>query len=460
MTTSSVPDFMKDEDYSDQDDNGVEYQPGIVEPPENSSEHASAAVERAASVAKSASVGAVRRPDPAEFNPVLTGDQEEFDGEQAPERTQEQPEAPTGKEWKERVAAGEVKGYEHPSRGRNPDSPTKKRENGSTYRRKKLGEKDFRVLGFLLLHEFITTKQVGILRDLSVPSARRLMLGLQELGVIGQEKFDFGQQLWYLTGKGLSYARAYMDIPDAAQPLHRSGHFDISKIRPNLLGSHVAAQLMAGTDTIRPLISVPLSTGLDLLPFLIPESYIRSEFTKALQKKGHKGGFESGKERGRAIQNVWMDIKENRRDGQDEQSLMKEHPELWTVVGRTVEADSREANYFHPADLFLNLSAWGERGPGSVAVEIELSMKNEDKQRKILTTYFRRQDPSPVGLVVYLTNQKSIAERVTEIAQEIYDEMLQQKNKPDAQREKQQLIRVALLKDADGKLFSGNVWDL
>ncbi|MFJ3385223.1 MULTISPECIES: hypothetical protein [unclassified Curtobacterium] len=451
MTTTSVPDFLSDEDYESPATAAADPSPVALEQPVAQQQPQA-----------STTIGAVRKAEevdePAEINPVLNGDDEEFDGEStasAYDQTPANGQPMTGREWKERVAAGEVNGWEHPNRGKDRNSPTKKK--GSTYRRKRLTEKDFLVLGFLQLFEFITTKQVGVLRNLSEPSARRLMLGLQEFGVIGQEKIEFGPQLWYLTGKGHSYLRTAMEVPVTAQPLHRSGQFDLSKIRPNLLASQVAAQLMAGTDTIRKHVSVPLSAGLDLLPFLIPERYMRASFNSALQPQGTRSKFSDGRERGKAIQSLWQDIERNRPEGQSVDALLLQHPELWMIVGKLIYTGPSEAKYQHPADLALNLTPIGLP---SIAVEIELSMKTPDEMRRIVATYFRRESPTPIGMVIYLTNQKAIAKRVMETAQEYYDEMEQQTGKPEKDRKQQPLFRTALLTDAEGKLFSGNVWDL
>ena len=451
MTTTSVPDFLSDEDYDSPATGAADQSPVALEQPV-ASKHPEEA----------STIGAVRKTaavdEPAEINPVLNDDDGDFDGDltgSAYDRPTANDQSTTGKEWKERVAAGEVNGWEHPNRGKDRNSPTKKK--GSTYRRKRLSEKDFLVLGFLQLFEFVTTKQVGILRNLSEPSARRLMLGLQEFGVIGQEKIEFGPQLWYLTGKGRRYLESVMEVPATAQPLHRRGQFDLSKIRPTLLASQVAAQLMAGTDTIRKHVSVPLSTGLDLLPFLIPERYMRSSFNSALQPQGVKSKFTDGRARGKAIQTLWQDIERNRPDGQSMDALLLEHPELWMVVGKLIYTGPKEAKYQHPADLALNLTAIGLP---SIAVEIELSIKTPDEMRRIVATYFRRESPTPVGKVIYLTNQKAIAKRVMETAQRYYDEMEQQTGKPEKDRKQQPLFRTALLTDAEGKLFSGSVWDL
>lgn len=400
MTTTSVPDFLSDEDYDSPATTAADQSPVALEQPP-ASKHSEEA----------STIGAVRKAEaadePAEINPVLNDDDEEFDGEStasAYDRPVANSQLMTGREWKERVAAGEVNGWEHPNRGKDRNSSTKKK--GSTYRRRRLTEKDFLVLGFLRLFEFITTKQVGILRNLSEPSARRLMLGLQEFGVIGQEKIEFGPQLWYLTGKGQRYLESVMEVPVTAQPLHRNGQFDLSKLRPNLLASQVAAQLVAGTDTLRKHVSVPLSTGLDLLPFLIPERYMRSSFNSALQPQGVKSKFSDGRERGKAIQARWQAIERNKPEGQSVDALLLQHPELWMVVGKLIYTGPQEAKYQHPADLALNLTPIGLP---SIAVEIELSMKTPDEMRRIIATYFRRESPTPIGKVMYLTNQRAIA---------------------------------------------------
>lgn len=449
---SSVPNFLED----DEDEGGVVLQAGAVQQPENSPEPESKTAEGETICADrtpaSANIGADSQTEAVEFNPIVAGDQNEFDDDDDAEPIAEAPVALTGREWKERVAAGEVKGYEHPNRGKNPDSPYKKK--GSTYRRRRLSEKDFTVLATLLIHEFLTTKIVGMIRGISDPSARRLMLGLQELGVVGQEKFPYGPQLWYLTGRGLTYLKGSMEIPEYAQPLHRKGHFDISKIRPNLLAAHVSAQLIAGKDTIRQYIDIPLSTGVDLIPHLIPESYIRSEFTKAIQKTAGKGVFGNKDRRAKAIQDHWNNLR--REPGSDKESLLRAHPEIWMTVGQFALHNSA-VKQFHPADLIVNLLPIGHL---PVRVEIETSIKSEAEIRKIITTYMDANTPLVQGVVVYLTHEKAIAKRVLEIAQEVYEKLTDMKSKPREEWKKQANIKVALLQDADGNLFSGNVWDL
>lgn len=451
-SASSVPPFLTD----DEDDFVEEPQPRAVQQavnsPEPESKNAESATIGADRRAESVTIGADLQPEAVEFNLILAGDQNEFDDDTDAEPVAETPAAPTGKEWKARVAAGEVKGWEHPNRGKSDDSPTKKR--ASTYRRRRLSEKDFTVLGVLLIHEFLTTKQVGIIRGISVPSARRLMLGLQEIGVVGQEKFPYGPQLWYLTGKGLTYLKGAMEISEYAQPLHRKGHFDISKIRPNMLAAQVTAQLVAGTDTIRQFIDIPLSTGIDLIPHIIPESYIRSEFTRAIQKSAGKGVFADRQKRVHAIQNHWKNLRE--ASDEDKESYLREHPEVWMTVGRSV-IHRGAGKHFHPADLVLNLLPAGHQ---PVHVEIETSIKSEAEIKKIITTYMEPNSPSASGPVIYLTHEKAIAKRVGEIAQEVFEELTQMKSKPKDQWERQGLIKVAVLQDADGNKFSGNVWDL
>ncbi|MGX1792272.1 hypothetical protein ACWIDW_04940 [Microbacterium sp. NPDC055312] len=445
---STVPNFMEDDEY----ESGVATQPGAVQQPQKVAQPSRQTVDKAVEKPADATIGAVMKAEEVESNPVLATDQDEFDGESTVEKAPEATAAPTGKEWKQRVAAGEVKGWEHPNRGRDAASRTKK--NGSTYRRKRLGEKDFTVLAVLMLHEFLTTKQVGIIRGISAPSARRLMLGLQELGVVNQEKFPYGPQLWYLTGKGLTFLGGVMEIPPTAQPLHRKGHFDISKIRPNLLAAQITAQLIAGTDTIRQFVEIPLSTGIDLIPHIIPESYIRSEFTKAIQKSGGKGVFGDRQKRVIAIRDHWVKLRQEPTE--DKQTLLRNHPEVWMTTGRSV-IDGGEAKHFHPADLILNLLPAGGL---PVHVEIETSIKSESEIRKIIGTYMDPNTPAAVGPVVYLTHEKAIAQRVMEIAQEVYEKTTNMKSKPKSEWKKQSLVRVGLLQDADGKPFSGKVWDL
>ncbi|MGW9021119.1 hypothetical protein ACWGOE_06510 [Leucobacter chromiiresistens] len=449
---SSVPNFLED----DEDEGGVVIQAGTVQQPENSAEPSRTVTESkpigAVSDSESKPIGADSQTEAADYNAILAGDMDDFDDEEQVRTATDSPAAPTGKEWKARVAAGEVKGYEHPNKGRNPDSPYKKK--GSTYRRKRLGEKDFTVLATLLIHEFLTTKMVAIIRGISVPSARRLMLGLQEIGVVGQEKFPYGPQLWYLRGKGLTYLKGAMEISEYAQPLHRKGHFDISKIRPNLLAAHVSAQLIAGKDTIRQFIDIPLSEGIDLIPHLIPESYIRSEFTKAIQKTAGKGVFGSKDRRVKAIRDHWNNIRSE--SSSDKEAQLKAHPEIWMTVGKFALHNSA-VKQFHPADLIINLLPAGHL---PVRIEIETSIKSEAEIRKIITTYMDADTPLVQGMVVYLTHEKAIATRVLEIAQEVYEEITQMKSKPKEQWHKQASIKVALLQDADGSKFSGNVWDL
>ncbi len=451
-TTSSVRDFLRDDD----DDFREEPQPRIVQQPENSAQ-------RPAKQPESATIGADRQAEMSDFNPVLNGDQDEFDGETVAEPAAKAPAAPTGKAWKERVAAGEVKGYEHPNKGKNPDSFYRKKRNpDAIYHRRTLTEKDFLVLGFLARFEFITTKQVAILRKISVSSARRLMLGLQEFGMVAQEKIDFGQQLWYLTGKGLTQVKAALPDNRMISPLHKPGVFDHSKLRHSLAVSQVAAQIAAGTDTIRPHLGFDLSAGIDVLSNLVPERYIRSNHNSAMQEVGQKGGFKGGEDMTKAAIEQRSDIAKRLEAGEEEwNSALDEHPQLWTVVADPIHVESGKGKRFHPADLALNLEPM-RKGPApqSIAIEVELSSKTDEELMKIIRSYFHQKSPSAFAAVYYVSNQPRIATRVKALAQSYYDKIEQQEHLPKAQRKKQTRFRAVQLNDADGNLFSGKLWEL
>jgi hypothetical protein len=487
-----LDDFADDEDYSV---TGLEVAERSVVAPERPtppvetpqptaalSQQPQNALEEGATQPPIATIGAVEGVVSGDLSNFLADDDEEFEGEkaamspakrasiEAPAARSRPSEAPVEvaataahEQWKQRVAAGEVKGYDHPNRGKNVDSPTKKkRKPGATYHRRRISDLDFKVLVFLNHFQFITTKQVGIIRDLTVPSARRLMLGLAEFGVVGQEKFDFGQQLWYLTGKGQSLINAAMPASDTAQPLHRSGNADLSKIRHTLAVGQVAAQLMAGTDPIRKLLGLDLGVGVDVFRYIIPERFIRSSFVKATQDAGIEGVFKGGKDHTEACRVLWNEVIKDAEAGRISwNSVLKEHPELWTVVAQGLYANSNQAKRFHPADLVISFEPTRKDAqPVSIALEIELSAKTDDELLKIIRSYFHQQEPAVYASVIYITNQKQIAVRVRELAQAYYDERHQQKNLPVAQRKQQTLFRACVLTDFDGNIFSGRSGDL
>lgn len=444
-TASSVPNFMDD----DETEGGVATQPGTVEQPENSAKPQSKTPE-------SATIGADSQTKVADFNPVLAGDDEEYEGESkapaprkprasiakpasqapvpAPERT-----APAAEEAVEAVESDAEPTGKKRKRKVNPAAPK--------YGRSALRPADYLLMALVRKCGFSTSKQIGIALNVATSTAHKRALGLKEIGLIGSDKVFGMTQLWYLTQKGYEVLD-FMGITDhRISKRYHAGKGVPSKLEHTLSVNHVIAQLVGGTSELLKLAPVELSTGIDLLPFLVPESYMNSEYSKATYDK--KGNFKPIE----LARDLRRRVSDQVRNGDLHPSeVLANHPALWTVVN--LEVHKKTTKESHPADLVIDLEHLRTdlRTAKSIGVEVELSPKQAAELKKILNSVWQNKtdsDFSSLAVLAYLTPSELIGKAVRRAAKEVAGE-----------GSTAGVARVADLKDAAGNRFDGRAWTL
>lgn len=371
-------------------------------------------------------------------NPVLMADQSEYDEAAKP--------VPSSAEWREMADRGEVKGYEHPNKGKNPASQSKKkRKPGTKYHRRDITEKDLLVLAFLERFKLATTKQIAILLGVKRGSANWRLLGLKEIGLVGQEKMATMPVLWFLKPKGkTSLNNAFHFDERAPKNLHTPGAVSPSNISHILFEAQIAAQLAAGLKPLGKIESLEPLTGLGIITHLADETFLRKSWGTATYSKLH--GLKSQAPRGYEISQRAADALQSGRVHYKD--VLRENPSMWTI---TVPVGYRnECKDFHYPDLVVDLEHTRTgSAPVSYAVELELSPKSPQELQKILRTFKVAMEKSPVPIyqkVIYLIPNEGVKRGVISAAKAV------------GMTKDQLMIRP--LFDFEGKEFTGKAWDL
>lgn len=391
-------------------------------------------------------------------NPVLMEDQTEYDetegdqsraaNHQIAEEVAAHPPVPTAAEWREMVARGEVKGYEHPNKDKDANSASKKkRKPGTKYHRRDITEKDLLVMAFLERFKLATTKQIAILLDVQRGSANWRLLGLKEIGIVGQEKIPTMPVLWYLTAKGKRTLDDAFHFDDRApKNLHTPGSVNSGSISHILFEAQVAAQLSAGLKPLGGQAHMDLdgTSGRDLMKNLVDEHFMRSAWGKATYRKNELGkqqaqrGYEVTQRAAAAIGRGELAYSD----------LLRANPSMWTL---TVPVAYRgETKEFHYPDLVLDLEHLRtSAAPVSYAVEIELSPKSPQELEKILSTFKFAAEKSPVPVykkIVYLIADEKVRRGVIKAAKKVG---LTSND-----------MTILAITDFEGQEFTGKAWDL
>ena len=294
---------------------------------------------------------------------------------------------------------------------------------------------------------FSTSKQIGIALNVATPTAHKRALGLKEIGLIGSDKVFGMTQLWYLTQKGYEVLD-FMGITDhRISKRYHAGKGVPSKLEHTLAVNHVIAQLVGGKSDLLKLAPVELSTGIDLLPFLVPEYYMNSEYSRAtFDKRGKEKPVEIARTlRERAT----MDVRNGHLHPSE---VMAAYPALWTVVNNKVHASTTKES--HPADLVIDLEHLRQDldKPVSIGVEVELSAKQPVELKKILNSVWQNKTDlafASLDVLAYLTPTPAISSAVKRAAKEVL-----------GNRDQRLLARILELKDAAGNRFDGRAWTL
>lgn len=356
------------------------------------------------------------------------------------------PTIPSSAEWREAADRGEVKGYEHPNKGKDPNSASKKnRKPGTKYHRRDMTDKDLIVLAFLERFKLATTKQMAILLGVKRGSANWRLLGLKEIGLVDQERIPTMPVLWFLKPKGKKVLdNAFHFDNRAPKNLHNPGAVSSGTISHVLFEGQIAAQIVAGLrplDRIEPLEQL---SGIEKMAQIVDETFLRSSWGKETFNK-----MEDSKQAGQRGYVIATRAAESLVAGKVSYSeVLEENPSMWTL---TVPPGWRnDCKEFHYPDLVIDLEYTREdKAPVSYAVEIELSPKSSVELKKILTTFKISMEKSAVPIyrkVIYVIPDDKVKRGVLKAAKSVG-------LTPD------QLVFVTL-KDLEGQRFTGRVWEL
>lgn len=397
MTTSTVLNFLEDEDYDGPEDSGAERYTDAPSASQAVTEVQESPTESALSPEENATIGAVVDAATPAADSVAAA---------SPKRVR-----------------------------RNPAAPK--------YGRTHFTEKDALILGFLRKFPLTTSKIVGVLLNIKKASGHKRLLALKELGMVNSEQVLGMAQLWYLTTRGHDILEAYLYLDDRTPRPHRPGVFNLTKIGHRLAVAQVAAQLLAGTSQVTHSGRIPLPKGLDLLPLLVPEPYMNTEFgTSAFGSDLAKSSAEQAWRTQKAVADQ---VKSGDVHISDALAMA---PALWTLVNSV--SYRKENREYHPVDLAIDLEAYRTdiKKPVSLGFEIELHPKSRFDLKAIFATMKTQtqQGEFPVcGQFVYVTHDPKIAKSVAEVAKEL-----------DMER----LMRITPLKDSAGNPYNGQAWTL
>lgn len=315
-------------------------------------------------------------------------------------------------------------------------------------------EKDFLVMAFLRKFGFATSKQLSIVLGVAVGTAHRRALGLREVGLVGSDKIFGATQLWFLTAKGYDVLDFHHLYDDRIAKRFHPGKGVPTKLEHTLAVIHVAAQLVGGVSELRFIPGVELASGLDLLPALVPEGYMNSEYSRATAVK--KGNSEAAKKKPAEVtfehrKTIAGWIRDERITKTE---ALSQYPFLWTVVNHPAASESKKVKESHPADLVLDLSVLGEDWSGikRIAIEVELSAKQAPELRKIIRSFYMNYTSTYVDVfdyVAYISHKETIKDAVAEAAAKVID-----RADPTA------YVGTYDLRDADGEIFNGKAWTL
>ncbi|NWL35532.1 replication-relaxation family protein [Paenarthrobacter nitroguajacolicus] len=444
-TDSGVPNFLLDEE----DDSITQMMPGTIQQPENSTEPESKTAENATigadRTSDSATIGADSQAETAEYNAILAGDMDDFDDEEPPKPT---PNAPVSAPKQTATAAEET--VEAVESDAEPTAKKRKRKVNPAapkYGRTALRPADYLLMALVRKCGFSTSKQIGIALNVATSTAHKRALGLKEIGLIGSDKVFGMTQLWYLTQKGYEVLD-FMGITDhRISKRYHAGKGVPSKLEHTLAVNHVIAQLVGGKSDLLKLAPVELATGIDLLPFLVPEYYMNSEYSRAtFDKRGKYKPVEIARD---IREGATMDVRNGHLHASE---VMHAYPALWTVVNKKVHASTTKES--HPADLVIDLEHLRHDldKPVSIGVEVELSAKQPVELKKILNSFWQNKTDhgfASLDVLAYLTPTPAISTAVKRAAKEVLEN-----------RDQRYLVRILELKDAAGNRFDGKAWTL
>ncbi|MDQ1175396.1 hypothetical protein [Microbacterium sp. SORGH_AS_0421] len=317
--------------------------------------------------------------------------------------------------------------------------------NAPKYGRTFFTDRDKLGLWFLWKFPLASSKQLGIVWGIKRASAHKRALALKELGLVGSEKIMGMTQLWFLTKRGQDLLTFHGVIDERVSRLYKLGSVRLFNLEHRLAVTQVAAQLVGGVSGIQKTSQVPIPTGLDLLPRLIPEQYMNTAYGAMASRydKGEKKNVIDPDQAWRDQERIAQEVESGRLPISE---ALARNPGQWTL---TTDYTSRKySNQNHPVDLAIDLEDHRTdlKQPVSIAIEVELSLKNSEDLLRVVTTMARQRERGAVPVFagfVYVSHKKAVFEALQVAVKRI-----------GAQR----LFASMQLRDAEGKLYSGEGW--
>lgn len=329
-----------------------------------------------------------------------------------------------------------------------PKTTANHREPAATkYGRSVFTDKDRLGLWFLWKFPLATSKQLGIAWGIKKQSAHKRLLALKELGLVGSERVMGMTQLWFLTKRGQDLLVFHGSKDDRVSRLYKLGSVNLSKLAHQLAVTQVAAQLVGGVSEIPRMGTVPVPTGLELMPLLIPEPYMNSTYATMASRfdKTEKRSVIDADQAWRDQQRVAQEVESGRLRVSD---ALAQNPGQWTL---TTDYTSRTYGMQnHPVDLAIDLEAHRTdlKQPVSIGIEVELTPKNEDDFGRITKTMISQRERGAVpvfGRIIYVSHVPRIFKALEGIREKLGGVA-------------HALLGAITLKDAEGKRYKGEAW--
>lgn len=276
---------------------------------------------------------------------------------------------------------------------------------------------DLDIIQFLAKFKFCNTKILSRLRDEPQSRTWRKLTRLKEGGLVADSEVISMGTIWYLTEAGMALSGYNF-------PTLRTRFPKTSTMPPVIGANHVAACLWNNSFNILMLEDFPAYNKLvekkGELTYvkgenLISELEIRSSLGKEAQPSfGAKPNSMSGNmydvvgERARAMWHEWES--NGRNSNSPEFEIGNEF--MWVLY-----PESGLTKSYHVPDLILSRSRNADGTPRSIAVEVELNPKSDERYVQILMAY--KLDNYLYDKVVWVTNSTSITRKLTNIADEI-----------------------------------------
>lgn len=262
--------------------------------------------------------------------------------------------------------------------------------------RKKITEKDLRVLHFLAKFRYATAHQIALIMGVTYPTANSRLKRLEKMNLINGTETMNSNKLWHCRPQGITILvdRGYGHRDEFFIP--GAGGIDPSRFAHTLAVNQMAARFASKGHPI------------DLL---VSEQYIERILGRVSWKQPDPS------DRGYANENLRRDVVAQLTAGKIKSNeFLKEYPSLW--VPTSYKKFNSDLKQVHQPDLIINKESVRQGwDPVSIAVEVELSDKSVEEYKKILRTYMA--DRLVYKKVFWYCRNKKIIDLIAQAAREI-----------------------------------------